>query len=365
MRPRLYFGYLIRRTLMGVLGLFTVIAALVISVDLIEALREVEKIEGAGFGDALHLTLLRAPQLLLTLTPFVFLFGTLWAYGQMAKTSEVAVMRAAGLSVWRLVFAPAILAVALGILTVTALDPLAAHMASEAQTVKNELRGRDGKMLSAFRDGVWLRQRSEGITTVVHARSFDSAQSMLRGVTLWRRTADGVFLERWDAEGASVEEDAFILRDARRTTLTRKDEGVQDSYVLPVSLDLRALSEDQAKPGALSVWELRDMAEVLESAGIQTISYRLRYHDLWSLPLKLAAMVLIACAFALGMNARAGGVAALMGLGIAAGFALFILSELSTAIAEASIVPVGLAAWAPGILAVLFATGLLLYREDG
>ena len=55
----------------------------------------------------------------------------------------------------------------------------------------------------------------------------------------------------------------------------------------------------------------------------------------------------------------------MMGLGIAAGFALFILSELSTAIAEASIVPVGLAAWAPGILAVLFATGLLLYREDG
>ena len=62
---------------------------------------------------------------------------------------------------------------------------------------------------------------------------------------------------------------------------------------------------------------------------------------------------------------RAGGTAGLMGLGVAAGFALFIFAEMSNAIAKAQIVPIGLAAWAPGLFAVLFATTLLLYREDG
>ena len=107
------------------------------------------------------------------------------------------------------------------------------------------------------------------------------------------------------------------------------------------------------------------MAGVLETAGLQTVSYRLRYHDLWSLPLKLAAMTLIACAFALGVSARGGGAGRLVGMGVVAGFALFVLSELSAAVAEASIVPVALAAWAPAVLAVLLAVSLLLYREDG
>ncbi|MBB4660075.1 LPS export ABC transporter permease LptG [Parvularcula dongshanensis] len=365
MRLRLYVRYLMRRTLVGIAGLFLVIGALIVTVDLIEALREVGKIEGAGFLTALRLTLLRAPQVLLTLSPFVFLFGTLFAFGQMAKSSEIAVMRAAGVSVWRLVVPGAALAVILGFATVTALDPLAARMESSAQALKNEVRGRDGKMLAAFREGIWLRQREEGITMVIHAARFDPADSMLHDVTIWKRTREGTFLERWDAKTAAVTEDAFVLAQARRTAtgLRRADE--RALYVLPVGLDLRALREDKAKPDALSVWELPDMTRVLESAGLSTISYRLRYHDLWSLPLKLAAMVLIACAFSVSGNARQGGIARLMGVGVAAGFVLFIVSELSAATAEASIVPVALAAWAPAILAILAATSLLLFREDG
>ena len=367
MRPvalPLHFRYLARRTLSGVLGLFLVIAALIVTVDLIEAMREVGKV-GAGFGTALQLTLLRTPQLLLTLSPFVFLFGTLFAYGQMARSSEVAVMRAAGLSVWRLVLPPAALAVTLGLLTVFALDPLAARMESASQTVKNEMRGREGQMLSGLREGLWLRQVEDPVSTIIRADTYDAGTTTLRGVTLWRRTLDGVFLDRIDAASAVVTGDAFVLTSPTRSTVNGGTVALPASYVLPVAIDLRALSEEQAKPEALSVWQIRDVEKVLGTAGLQTTQYRLRYHDLWSLPLKLAAMVLIACAFALGTGGRGGGTAVLMASGVAAGFALFILSELSAAIAAASIVPVAMAAWAPAILAVLFAIGLLLFREDG
>ena len=362
--PRLYAQYLVRRTLAGVFGLFLVIAALIFTVDLIQAISEVEK-AGAGFLTAVELTALRTPQTLLLLSPFVFLFGTLFAYGKMARSSEVAVMRAAGLSVWRLVMVPALLAAALGLLTVSALDPLAAAMESRAQSVKNEIRGRSGQMLPQFRGGIWLRQQSAEVVTLIHAGRYDPGARRLDGVTLWRRSADGVFLDRIDARAAEVGADAFVLLDARRTTAGRGAEALAPRTALPVSIDLRALSEERSKPEALSVWQLPEVAEILETAGIQTLSYRLRYHDLWSLPLKLSAMVLIACAFALGVSSRGGGAGRLIGMGVLAGFALFVLSELSAAVAEAAIVPVALAAWAPAVLAVLFAVSLLLYREDG
>lgn len=364
-RVRRYFTYLLRRTLMAVLGLLIVIWMLVMSIDLIEATREVGKVDGAGLPEAIHMTMFRTPQIVLTISPFIFLFATLWAFGQMAKSSEIAVMRAAGLSVWRIVLAPVALAMALGLLTVTVLDPIAANLAGRAQMIKNEMRGKEANLLKAFQDGIWLRQTDENSSSIIRAASYDPKNQSLHDVTVWRSSLDGVFVERWDAESADVSPTLFILQQAQRTTLHGENETVRSSHPISVNIDLRALREDRAKPDALSIWELPDFQQVMNSAGTDTTDYELRYHDLWSLPVKLSAMVLIACAFALGMNARAGGTAALMGVGIAAGFALFILTALSTAIARAGSVPVPLAAWAPGILAVLFATTLLLYREDG
>lgn len=362
---RLYFSYLVQRTLFGVLGLFTVIWLLVVSVDLVEAMREVGKVEGAGFSEAIRMTLYRTPQLILTLSPFVFLFGTLWAFGQMAKSSEVAVMRAAGLSVWRLVAPPVVLSIAAGIATILLFDPVAAELAGRAQAIKNDMRGKKANMVESFRDGIWLRQEQDGISAIIHASTYDPDSQSLSGVTVWRHTTDGVFRDRWDAPHGEVNETTFVLHDVRRTTLLREAEPIRPVESFDISIDLRALREDKAKPDALSVWELPDFTQVMSSAGMSTTEYQLRFHDLWSLPVRLAAMALIACAFALGMNARVGGTAALMGVGIGTGFALFILSELSTAIARANIVPIIIASWAPSMLAVVFAVTLLLYREDG
>lgn len=362
---RTYFLYLIRRTLFGVVGLFAVIWLLVVSVDLVEAMREVSKVPEAGFAEALQMTLYRTPQLILTLTPFIFLFGALWAFGQMAKSSEIAVLRAAGLSVWRVVAAPVAVAVALGIFTVAAIDPVAANLASKAQAIKNDMRGKQANLLKPFRDGIWLRQVDAESASIIHAASYDATTQRLTDVTIWRRTLDGVFIDRWDAPTAEVSPSVFYLENVRRTTLHREAESVREREPFPVTIDLRALREDVAKPTALSVWELPSFAAVMRSAGMSTIAYELRYFDLWSLPIRLIAMVLIACAFALGMQARGGGTARLLGMGIGAGFALFILSELSGAMAKAQIVPAHIAAWAPGLLAILFAVTLLLYREDG
>ena len=307
---RRYFTYLMRRTFTGVIGLLAVIWLLVISVDLIEAMREVGKVADAGFGEALKMTMFRTPQIILTLSPFVFLFGTLWTFGQMSKTSEIAVMRAAGLSVWRVVLAPVALAVMIGLVTVVAIDPVTSHLASRAQTIKNEMRGKEANMLEQFQDGVWLRQSDAHSSSIIHGAAYDQDTQRLNRVTVWRRDLDGIFLERWDAPYADVTPTVFYLRQAKRTTLHGEAEVIRDTQPFAVNIDLRALREDIAKPDALSVWELPSFEDVMSSAGMSTIAYEIRYHNLWSLPVNLAAMALIACAVALSMNVRSGGTAA-------------------------------------------------------
>src|SRR5690606_38949680 len=101
-----------------------------------------------------------------------------------------------------------------------------------------------------------------------------------------------------------------------------------------------------------------------EQAGFSAGAYQLRFLQLLATPLLFSAMVLLAAAFSLRL-VRLGGLGGLAGAGVALGFVLFFFNEFAGALAGADIVPLGLAAWAPPVVALLSGVALLCYTEDG
>jgi lipopolysaccharide export system permease protein len=77
-----------------------------------------------------------------------------------------------------------------------------------------------------------------------------------------------------------------------------------------------------------------------------------------------AAMSIIAAAFSLRL-ARLGGLAGLAGAGVAFGFVFFFFNAFAGALAGAGVIPLGAAAWAPPLVALLSGLTLLCYTEDG
>ncbi|MFN7001576.1 MAG: LptF/LptG family permease, partial [Elioraea tepidiphila] len=92
--------------------------------------------------------------------------------------------------------------------------------------------------------------------------------------------------------------------------------------------------------------------------------HRLHYQSLLALPLLAAAMALLAAGFSM-RSSRRGGVAQMIGGGVAAGFALFVIDKVTGEFGEAGTLPVAFAAWAPAGAGFLLATALLLHLEDG
>lgn len=364
MPKTMLFRYLTVNTLIGVIGLFLVLSSMTILIDLIESLREVEKIDDAGLGVALTLTLLRTPKLVLTMTPFIFLFGTMWAFYQLNKRSEMAVMRSAGLSVWGILTPSAILALLMGVAVLTLADPVASRMSSQAETLKNDIRGKSANLIKVLNGGIWLRQIEGDQAVILHARDYDAENNLLRNVVLWKQSREGVFIERWDASTAQIGDKRFILENARRKTLDGIGQEEVGTQVVNSQFSISDLREDIAKPETMSIWALPQFITLAEDAGLPTIKYELRFHDLLSLPFKLIAMVLIAATFSM-RPVRQGGTVQLVLWGIAAGFLLFIVAEISNATAEARLVPVVLAAWAPVFIAGLLALTFLFNTEDG
>jgi lipopolysaccharide export system permease protein len=82
------------------------------------------------------------------------------------------------------------------------------------------------------------------------------------------------------------------------------------------------------------------------------------------MPVLALAMALLAAGFSM-RHSRRGGVAQMIGSGVAAGFALFVVDRVSNEFGEAGSLPVVLAAWAPTVAGLLLALALLLHLEDG
>lgn len=364
MPPLTLFRYLIYRTIFAITALAAALTCLIVLVDLIENLRFIDKFKNGAFGEALSLSLLRTPALVLSMLPFVFLFGSIWLFTQLNRRAEVAVMRSAGLSVWRLVGPPALLAALAGFCVVTLLDPVATYFRAESEKMRDGLRGSTSSMMRVFGDGVWLRQRDAGNILLINARSIDAAKGALAGVVMWRLDADAAFLERIDAPEAVLSGRTIELYRARIKEAGERLDHKTPVYTVATTLTPADLSERLQAPETLSLWRLPRFVLLAEAAGVPTTRYNMRFHDLCSTPLKLLAMVLIAAMFSL-RPVRSGGGFRLFVFAVASGFILYIVSEVSTALGESGAAPVELAAWTPAIVAFLIAVAGLLQFEDG
>lgn len=364
MPPATLFQYIAARTLIAVGGLFAVLSALVLLIDFIENLRFASKLADGDFGLALSMTLLRAPSLTQTLIPFVFLFGSIWMFYQLNKRSEISVMRSAGLSVWRLLAPAALIAALSGVVIITTVDPLSAGLFAQAETLKTRKQGDEQNMVRIFGDGIWLRQENADGQLIINASNYDDARAALEKVTIWRFDPENVLLERIDAAEAFLSGRTLELHEARLRSPSSDQGSYTPIYAVRTSLTAANLRERVTAPETLSIWRLPRFMILAEAAGVPTVRYNMRFHDLCSTPLKLLAMVLIAAAFSM-RPARAGGALQLAIVSVFAGFALYVLSEISTAMGESGLAPEALAAWIPALVASLAAVTALLHLEDG
>lgn len=364
MPPRTLFFYISARFLLTLAVLTASFTCLSLFADLVENLRYVAKVQNGGLLFALQVSAMRLPSVIVSLAPFIFLFGSLWAMHQLNRRAEISVMRSAGLSVWRLVGPGALIAALAGLALVTFIDPFAARLVAKGEELKLELRGRTSSLVRIFGDGIWLRQRDQSSVLLINAREFDPASATLAGVTMWRRSLDSVFLERIDSRLAKLSGRTIELHDARVRPADSPLDYRTPVYAVPSSLtpeDLRANIED---PEMMSAFELPRFIVLAEAAGLPTVRYAMRFHELCSTPLKLVAMVLIAAMFSL-RPARLGGAFAMFIVAVVTGFGFYILSEVARALGAAGTAPAPLAAWTPALIGAVGAAWGLLNFEDG
>lgn len=366
--------YVARRFLAATTAMLVGLTLLVSLFDFIELLRRAATRPEAGFALVAQIAALRLPFIALQILPFAVLLGGILSFWRLTRSSELIVARASGISAWGFLSGPALVALGFGLVATLAVSPLSSAMLARAERLDYAYLRVSAGLSALAGGGLWLRQADRGLdpqgVAILHGSPQTGRGNLLPGsefvmteVSVWRLSANDRPLARIEAPRARLLPGRWVLEDAVTFGADRLP-SPPETLTFPTELTPDRIETSFASPDTLSVWALPGFIEVLERAGFSAVRHRLHFQSLLALPVLTVAMALLAAGFSMRPSRR-GGVAQMIGAGVAAGFALFVLDKITSEFGEAGTLPAHLAAWAPTLAGLLLALTLLLHLEDG
>jgi len=323
----------------------------------------------AGFGNIIGLSALQLPGSFYPILPLIVMLATVMMFLGMARSSELVVVRAAGRSGFRVLIAPVVVALMIGLFAIAALNPIVAATSKQYETKANQYLHKQSSILSVSQEGLWLRQGSTDGQTVIVARSSNLDGTNLLDVNFFAFSPDGSPLKRTMAASAQLVEGAWILKNAKSWPLQNssnpeRDAQTFDKLRVDSNLTREQIRDSFGTPASIALWDLPAFISRLDNAGFSARQYRVWLQSELALPLLLVAMVLIGAGFTM-RHTRMGGTGQMVMGAILMGFTLFFVRNFSQVLGENGQLPIYLASWSPPIAAIMLAMALILHLEDG
>lgn len=355
--------YLAIKFIVSILMVFALFCLLILLIDFIELLRRSSKAGDIYLLDVLKLAFLRMPAFAELTLPFAVLVGTIGAFLVLGRSSELIIIRAAGVSVWRFILPPVLVAFGVGVFAVLVYNPLAAYSKAESERVFAALFGGSKSVLRAANNQIWFRQDGSDGPSVMNAKAFANQGQSLVGVTTLQYSKKSVFVERIDAKRADLAEGRWVFKDAWVSRIGEPPKFFKN-YLLSTYLTPTQISDSMGSVQTVSFWALPAYIEIANKAGLPATRYKIQYQLLLSKPFLLAIMVLIAATCAL-RTFRLGRIQTMIIVGMCIGIGFFIFAETSRQFGLAGKVAPEIAAWVPLFAWSLVVLTVLSHQEDG
>ncbi|QDH32973.1 LPS export ABC transporter permease LptG [Porphyrobacter sp. YT40] len=355
--------YLAKLFVVRILAVLVMLVLVLLALDLLSATGKILAAPGNGQAEILQYASLRLPQLVSRFLPYSVLLATLITLVTLNQNSEVVAMKAAGLSAHQ-VLAPLLLTAAVvsvvsfGFnerIVTRANATLKAWEAAEYGPIPEATGGGGVRANVYFTDG-------ENILTAA-TLSGGGENIVLTGVTWYARAPGGIIRQQVRAPRATYASPGWRLEQPVRFdvagALTEPlPELVVGEYLTPARIMLQSID-----PDAQSFWELSDSIDAYEAAGRNTDEMRAKWWHRLSGPLSALLMPLLGSIAAFGL-ARSGQLFVRAIIGMALGFAYFVVDNAALAMGSFGGYPPLLAAWAPFFLFLLLGETVLVRTEE-
>ncbi len=327
---------------------------------------ELQRKSGASelsLGIKLNMIVLRAPHFLEQVIPFLSFGAAIFTFWKLNRSNELIILRASGLSLWKVIFPMSITGLIVGMIVLTGFNPLSTAMMERYEKLDKRHLSKSKEDVKIETTGLWLSEKLGDNQVIYRATKINLKNLEFQNLNIIITSPNDNFIQRIDAKRAQIKDGKLELSDGW-DTVAGQIALPFDHKVIQTSLDKGIIEKMKVSKNVFSFWKLPSTIALMERSGLHSLKYRMQYYSMIASAFWVAAMILLAASFSC-RPIRQGRSLLIIVTGLLVGFLLYFFKDMTFAIGTSGGLPPLIASWLPPLVTVMVGAALVFNQEDG
>ena len=345
--------YIINEYIKSLFVVIAVMLSIILLINLLDEFNFFKSKKDLKFIFFLIFTVLKIPNVLINLFPFIVLFAGIVFYLKIYNHNEVISLRVMGYSNIQIILIPALTSFVIGYVIVFLIVPFSSSMLRYYEDLRSEY-NETKNLVFVNETGIWILDKNEKEKNIIRIEKINKDFSVVSQITIYNYDASNNFIRRIDATEGTIKDKSWLLNKVNIISINKKNnkDNYLNNYNYTSNVNISELKNVYKNTETTSLLDINKEMLILEDKGYSTIDLRIRYQKLISFPIYLLAMSILSGLMIINLG-KTSNYLKYGSYGVIISIIIYFLNDLSITIAKSGIISVDFSVWIPIFLIIL------------
>jgi lipopolysaccharide export system permease protein len=345
--------YIINEYIKSLVVVIAVMLSIILLINLLDEFNFFKSKKDLKFIFFLIFTVLKIPNVLINLFPFIVLFAGIVFYLKIYNHNEVISLRVMGYSNIQIILIPALTSFVIGYVIVFLIVPFSSSMLRYYEDLRSEY-NETKNLVFVNETGIWILDKNEKEKNIIRIEKINKDFSVVSQITIYNYDASNNFIRRIDATEGIINDKNWLLNKVNIISINKKNnkDNYLNNYNYTSNVNISELKNVYKNTETTSLLDINKEMLILEDKGYSTIDLRIRYQKLISFPIYLLAMSILSGLMIINLG-KTSNYLKYGSYGVIISIIIYFLNDLSITIAKSGIISVDFSVWIPIFLIIL------------
>jgi lipopolysaccharide export system permease protein len=345
--------YIINEYIKSLFVVIVVMLSIVLLINLLDEFNFFKSKKDLKFVFFIIFTILKIPNVLINLFPFIVLFGGIVFYLKIYNHNEVISLRVMGYSNIQIILIPALSSFVIGYIIVFLIVPFSSSMLRYYEDLRSEY-NETKNLVFVNETGIWILDKNEKEKNIIRIEKISKDFSVISQITIYNYDTSNNFIKRIDATEGFIKDKNWQLNKVHIISSNKKNnkENYLNNYTYISNVNINELKNVYKNTDTTSLLDISKEMSILDDKGYSTIDLRIRYQKLISFPIYLLAMSILSGLMIINLG-KTSNYLKYGTYGVIISIIIYFLNDLSITIAKSGIISVDFSVWIPIFLIIL------------
>ena len=345
--------YIINEYMKSLFVVIAVMLSIILLINLLDEFNFFKSKKDLKFIFFLIFTVLKIPNVLINLFPFIVLFAGIVFYLKIYNHNEVISLRVMGYSNIQIILIPALTSFVIGYVIVFLIVPFSSSMLRYYEDLRSEY-NETKNLVFVNETGIWILDKNEKEKNIIRIEKINKDFSVVSQITIYNYDASNNFIRRIDATEGTIKDKNWLLNKVNIISINKKNnkDNYLNNYNYTSNVNINELKNVYKNTETTSLLDINKEMLILEDKGYSTIDLRIRYQKLISFPIYLLAMSILSGLMIINLG-KTSNYLKYGSYGVIISIIIYFLNDLSITIAKSGIISVDFSVWIPIFLIIL------------